>query len=292
MSDPAVGYGGATEYTTICFKDNGSSNTKDWTPIATATSADPEVLTIPVARGTVAEGGLTMIWCDVDIDSAQDYYLVKDKLISDNSRITSVIFDDANSDNVSGWIYNVNLIGVSPPDPNTTPTLTLFYTLIDEGSLDVSDPTSLASVGQGSVTNTLKFKITMDNQGDGEAISQVKITLNGTEDARWKTNLSFFEIEGIGKIFLSQMIESELSSTFTYKYNLGNDYSTANMIFIDKNGDTEVNAHVTIESNLDASNEAICVELEIRTVDAQGAFSTNSEDAEIAEGVVGDECTL
>ncbi len=292
FSDPAISYGGDTEYTTICYKDNGSSDPKSWTPIATATSANPEVLTIPVAKGTSAQGGLTEMWCDIDIGSAQDYYIAKDKLIADNSRISKAIFDDANSDNVDGWIYNVNLLDVSPPDPNTTPTLTLFYSLIDEGSITVSDPSSSASVGQGSVLNTLKFKATMDNAGDGESLNQVQIRLNSTDDTQWFENLSSFEIAGIGKIKLSEMDRSDLSSTTVYKYTLGSDYSDGDMLFVDKNGDTEINSHVVIQSNFDASDEALCVELQLRTVDAQGAFTTSSADAEIAEGTNADECTL
>ena len=92
-SDPAVSYGGDTEYTTICYKDNGSADVDDWTPLSTGTSANPEVLSIPVQAGTKANGGLVEMYCDIDVGSAQDYYVVKDDLIKDNSRINSVIFD-------------------------------------------------------------------------------------------------------------------------------------------------------------------------------------------------------
>jgi hypothetical protein len=222
----------------------------------------------------------------------KNYYVDKDALLSDNQRVSSAIWDDANSDNVEGWIYNVNLIGISPADPNSTPTATLFYKLIDEGSITTSDPASSASVGQGSVKNTLKFKNTLSADGDGEAISQIQLRLNSTDDTQWFENLSHFEIDGIGKISLSEMDRSDLASTTVYKYNLGSDYSTANMVFVDKNDDTETNAHVVIQSNFDASNEGLCVELQVRTVDAQGAFTSVSADSEIAEGAIGDECTL
>ncbi len=292
LSDPAISYGGDTEYTTICYADNSSSDVKDWTPIATATSANPEVLTIPVSKAVGTDQGLTQMYCDIDVGSAQDYYVVKDALIKDNSRISSVLWEDPNGDNVDGWVYNVNLLDVSPADPNTTPSLTLFYKLADEGSLDVSDPTSKASVGQGSVANNLKFKLNMDNQGDAEFIQQIQIRVNSTDDGQWFENLSTVKIAGIGEIKLTDMVRSDLASTTVYKYTLGSDYSESNMIFVDKNGDTEVDAHVAIQSNFDASDEGLCIELQIRTVDAQGAYSSNSEDAEIAEGTNTDECTL
>ena len=293
LSDPAISYGGDTEYTTICYKDNGSADVDDWTPIATATTANPEVLTVPVSKATGGDQGLTQMYCDIDIGSSQDYYVVKDALIKDNSRINSVIFDDANGDNVDSWIYNVNLLDVSPADPNTTPSLTLFYKLADEGSLDVSDPTSKASVGQGSVANNLKFKLNMDNAGDAESIQQLQIRLNSTDDGQWFENLSTVTIAGIGEIKLADMVRSDLASTTVYKYTLGSDYSESNLVFIDKNGDTEVDAHVEIQSNFDATDEALCVELSVRTVDAQGSYTSgNSADAEIAEGAVGAECTL
>jgi hypothetical protein len=293
LSDPAISYGGDTEYTTICYKDNGSADVDDWTPIATATTANPEVLTVPVSKATGGDQGLTQMYCDIDIGSSQDYYVVKDALIADNSRISSVIFDDPNGDNVDGWVYNVNLIDVSPADPNTTPSLTLFYKLADEGSLTVSDPDSKASVGQGSVANTLKFKLNMDNAGDAEYIQQIQLRVNSTDDGQWFENLSTVTIAGIGEIKLADMVRSDLASTTVYKYTLGSDYSESNLIFIDKNGDTEVDAHVEIQSNFDASNEALCVELSVRTVDAQGSYTSgNSADAEIAEGTNSAECTL
>lgn len=290
-SDPAVSYGGDTEITTICYKDNGSSDTDDWTPLGTATNANPEVISIPVQAGTKDNGGLTEMRCDIDVGSAQDYYVVKDDLIKDNSRISSVTFDDPNGDNVDGWVYNYNLIGVSVANPNQLPTETIFYKLIDEGSITVSDPTSKASVGQGSVTNVLKFKANMDNAGDGEMLSRIQVTLNGTEDDRWKLNQSFVNVAGVGKIFLSEFTES-CTTNCIYKYNISTELDGALMLFVEKNGDTEIDAHVTIESNLDASDEAICVELELRTIDAQGSFTTSSADAEIAEGTIGDECAI
>ena len=292
FTDPAISYAGDTEFTTICYKDNGSADVDDWTPLATGTTANPEVLTIPVEKGTGGSQGLTQMYCDIDVGSAQDYYVVKDSLIKDNSRISSVIFDDANGDNVDSWIYNVNLIDVSPADPNTTPSLTVFYKLADEGSLTVSDPTSKASVGQGSVANNLKFKLNMDNAGDAESIQQLQIRVNSTDDGQWFENLSTVTIAGIGEIKLADMVRSDLASTTVYKYTLGSDYSEGNMIVIEKNGDTEVDAHVEIQSNFDASNEGLCVELQVRTVDAQGAYTSSSADAEIAEGTNADECTL
>lgn len=290
-SDASISYGGDTEYTTICYKDNNSADVDDWTPISTGSSANPEVLSIPVQAGTKANGGLTEMWCDIDIGASEDYYVVKDDLIKDNNRVDRVIFDDPNNDNVSGWVYNYNLIGISVANPNTLPSDSVFYHLIDEGSITVSDPTSLTSIGTGAVTNVLKFKANMSAKGDGEALSRIQITLNGTEDDRWKTNLSFVDIVGIGKIYLSEMTES-CTTNCIYKYELSNSVDGANMLFVDKDGDTEINAHVTIESNLDASNEAICVELALRSVDAQGAFTSSSADAEIAEGTNTDECTV
>ena len=218
LSDPAISYGGDTEYTTICYADNGSSSVKDWTPIATATNANPEVITVPVSKATGGDQGLTQMYCDIDIGSSQDYYVVKDALIKDNSRINSVIFDDPNGDNVDGWVYNVNLIDVSPADPNTTPSLTLFYKLADEGTLTVSDPDSKASVGQGSVANNLKFKLNMDNAGDAESIQQIQLRLNSTDDGQWFENLSTVTIAGIGEIKLADMVRSDLASTTVYKY--------------------------------------------------------------------------
>ena len=247
LSDPAISYGGDTEYTTICYKDNNSADVNDWTPIATATTANPEVLTIPVSKSTGNDKGLTQMYCDIDVASGQDYYVVKDSLIKDNSRISNAIFDDANGDNVDSWIYQVDLLDVSPADPNTTPSLTLFYKIADEGTLTVSDPDSKAS--------TIK-------------------------------------IAGIGEIKFADMNRSDMASTTVWKYKLASDYSEGNMVFVDKNGDTEIDAHVEVQSNFDASNESLCVELEIKTVDAQGAYTTSSADAEIAEGTNAVECTL
>lgn len=293
LSDPAVSYGGDTEFDTICYKDNGSADPLQWTPLATGTSANPEVLTIPVTRGTEAEGGLTEMWCDIDIGTSQDYYVDKASLISDNVRVTKAIWVDANDDNVDGWAYNYNLIGISNADPNTAPSDTVFYRLIDEGSLDVDSPASLLSVGQGSVENRIKWSMDMDNAGDGEALNQIQIRFNSTDDTQWFENLSHITVPGLGQIKLSEFDRSDLASTTVYKYTLGSDYSTGNMLFTGKTGDTENDTPVVIQSNFDASAEALCIELQIRTVDAQGAFTTNADDVEIVEnGTNTEECSL
>lgn len=291
-SDPAVSYGGDTEFTTICYKDNNSADFSQWTPLATGTSANPEVMTIPISRGTEANGGLLEMWCDIDIDSAQDYYVDKASLTNDNNRVTKVIWGDANDDNVDGWIYNYNLLGIAGGDPNIAPSDSVFYRLIDEGSLDVDSPAGIATAGQGSVENRIKWSMDMDATGDGESINQIQIRFNSTDDTQWFENLSHITVAGLGQIKLSEMERSDLASTTVYKYTLGSDYSTGNMMFTPKNGDTENDTPVIIQSNFDASNEGLCVELQIRTVDAQGAFTTNADDVEIAEGAVGAECTL
>src|SRR3990167_11081766 len=194
LSDPAVSYGGDTEFDTICYKDNGSADFSKWTPLATGTSANPEVLTIPVFKGTEAQGGLVEMWCDIDIGTSQDYYVDKESLINDNNRVTKVIWGDANDDNVDSWIYNYNLLDIAGSDPNTAPVDSVFYRLIDEGSLDVDSPATLSNVGQGSVENRIKWSMDMDATGDGESLNQIQIRFNSTDDTQWFENLSHINV--------------------------------------------------------------------------------------------------
>ena len=292
-SDPSLSYGGDTEFTTICYKDNGSSDVADWTNIASGSSANPEVLTIPVQSGSASSGGLVDMWCEVSIASGQDFYFDKDAVIKDNTRVDTAIFDDPNNDNNDAWIYHIDLTGVSVPDPNTTPTMTIFYDLLDEGSLTVDSPTSLLSVGTGSVENRIKWSVDMSSKGDSESINRIQIRVNSTDDSTWSVNQSYVDIPNIGTVKLSEFIESVIGDNTVYRYTFGSDYATGNMISIDKNGDVEVDIPVTFQTNL-ASAGALCVELDVRTVDAFGVFtSSNEDDVELVEASTNaDECSI
>jgi hypothetical protein len=291
-SDASISYAGDTEFTTICYKDNGSSDVSDWTNIGTGSSANPEVITVPVSSGSATSGGLVEMWCEVSITSGQDYYFDKDAVIRDNSRISTAIFDDPSNTNIDNWIYHVDLSGVSVADPNTTPTMSIFYDLLDEGSLTVDSPTSLLSVGTGSVENRIKWSIDMDNKGDSESINRVQIRIDDTDDSLWSENQSYVTVPNFGQIKLSEMNPTIIGSNTVYKYTFGTDYATGNMISIDKNGDTEVDIPVIIQSTL-TSGADLCIELEIRTVDAFGVYTSSSDDVELIDSATNSaECTI
>jgi len=119
--------------------------------------------------------------------------------------------------------------------------------------------------------------------------------LNVTDDTIYDANSSYIEVPNgasVQRIKLSQMDDNELTSTTTFKFKYGNDVATANLIVVEKSADPEISVPLILFTNFSNTDDAICTETEFKYVDSFNAFTTKSVDVEVAEGAVGDECTL
>jgi len=244
--------------------------------------------------------GQTEMWCEVNLEASQEYYVDATKTVSKNQRVDTFIWDDANNDNDDTYIFRVNLLDITPSTDGEA-VMTLNVYLYDEETSDTiidTDTTSKGSVATGEVTNILDFNIDLDTSstgGDAKYIHSMRVRVNSTDDTDWVESDSFVGFPDGTKIYLTgDMSRTDLSSTIEYKYQFpsGNDYADAYLLKIDKDASTEIDTPMTFVSAFE-SNDAVCVELGFRYIDGYGTVSSyDSDDVEVTNSSVGDECTL
>jgi len=309
-NDPAITYSGITVYDTICYERIGD-NVRDWEVLDGGDDATSnEAQSIMVRKTTTVDNGITEMWCEIEIEGAGNVLMDKDATIRANSRIDTAIYDDPNLDQTSDWVFRVNLLDISPSDPNTIPSLELRLKFMEDAStanLDQTTP-SLINIGTGTVDNRLKFNVdfvttSTQNDSGAKAVSQIQISVNATngDDSLYDINNSMIEIPmgaQIQRIKLSQMDESPLTSQIIYKWKYDQatgqrDVASANFIVVPKNGDPEVDVPIIFQTRFASASDALCIELELEYVDSFNVFSNTSNDVELVAGTQNDnECTL
>ena len=287
-----TGLGDDTEIDTICYERIGD-NVADWIEMGVVSEAE-------TGDANISIDGQTEMWCEVNLEASQEYYVDATKTVSKNQRVDTFIWDDANNDNDDTYIFRVNLLDITPSTDGEA-VMTLNVYLYDEETSDTiidTDTTSKGSVATGEVTNILDFNIDLDTSstgGDAKYIHSMRVRVNSTDDTDWVESDSFVGFPDGTKIYLTgDMSRTDLSSTIEYKYQFpsGNDYADAYLLKIDKDASTEIDTPMTFVSAFE-SNDAVCVELGFRYIDGYGTVSSyDSDDVEVTNSSVGDECTL
>lgn len=301
-NDPATSYDGADDYDIICYERVGS-DVRDWEVLDAGADATDTEMDIPVTKAFGSNQGLTEMWCELSVEAGgQMTYIDKDAIIKANDRIDTAVYEDPNLDQTPTWVFRVNLLDISPADPNQTPTLKLRLKMMEEATSANFDQTvsSIANASTGIHENRIKNNIdfittSSSNDSGAIALSQIIITLNVTDDTIYDANASYIEVPNgasTQRIKLSQMDDNELTSTTTFKFKYGSDVANANLIVVEKSGDPEIDVPLILFTNFSTTDQAICTEVEFKYVDSFNAFSTTSNDVEVAEGAIGDECTL
>jgi len=301
-NDPATTYDGSTDYDIICYERIGD-DVRNWEVLDSGDDSVTESMIIPIRKSIGSDAGIVEAWCELSTESGGTATIIdKDGTIQANARIDTAVYEDPNLDQTPTWVFRVNLLDISSNDPNTTPSLNLRLKLMESATSADFDQTtaSIANSGTGNhenrVKNNIDFVTTSSSNDSGAiALSQIIVKLNDTDDVLWDENASYLEVPNgasMQRIKLSQMDRIDLTSTTSYKYKYGNDIATANLIVVEKSGDPEVDVPLVLFTNFSAGDQALCTEVEFKYVDSFNAFSTTSNDVEIAEGLVGDECTL
>jgi hypothetical protein len=301
-NDPATTYDGASDYSIICYERVGS-DVRDWEVLDTGAIATGTEMSIPIRKTTSTDDGITEMWCEVSPSiGGQALYIDKDAVIQANSRIDTAVYEDPNLDQTPTWVFRVNLLDISPADPNQTPTLQLRLKSMEEAVSADLDPstTSVSNAGTGNHENRIKNNIdfvttSSGNDSGAKALSQIVIRLNTTDDTIFDANSSYIEVPNgasVQRIKLSQMDENELTSTTTFKFKYGNDVANANLIVVEKSADPEIATPLILFTNFSTTDQAICTQTEFKYVDSFNSFSTTSVDVEVAEGAIGDECVF
>ncbi len=309
-NDPAITYSGITVYDTICYERIGD-NVRDWEVLDGGDdTTSNEAQSIMVRKTTSADVGITEMWCGIVVETGGNVLVDKDATIRANSRIDTAIYEDPNLDQTAEWVYRVNLLDISPTDPNTIPSLELRLKFMEQAStanLDQTTP-SLINIGTGTVDNRIKNNvdfITTSTQNDSgaKALSQIQISVNATngDDSLYDINNSMIEVPmgaQIQRIKLSQMDESPLTSVIIYKWKYDQatgqrDVASANFIVVQKNGDPEVDFPIIFQTRFASATDSLCIELELEYVDSFNVFSNTSNDVELVAGTTNPaECTL
>lgn len=308
-NDPTLTYGGIADFNIICYERIGD-NVRDWEPLASGDDAtETETASIPVRKTTSIDAGITEMWCEVTPESAGTaLYIDVEATLRANQRIDTCIYDDPNQDQTPDYVCRVNLLDISPADPNNIPTLNLRLKVMEEATTaNLNTVASVASVGTGNVENRVKWSmnfVTSSAQDDSgaKALSQITISINATngDDTLWDAGGSMIEVplgSSVQRIKLTQMDDIPLATQIQYIWNYDQttgqrDVASANLIVVDNGGDPEVDIPVIIETRFGSTDDAICVELDLEYVDSFNVFTNTDDDAEISEGATGVECTL
>lgn len=283
--------GGDDEIDTYCYEKVGD-NVADWIELDRGSDADSEDMNIPV-------DGITEMWCEINIQGTSEVYVDASKTVAKNNRIDTFIWDDADNDNDDTYIFRVNILDITPSTDGEAQ-MTLNVYLYDEETSDTiidTDTTSKGSVATGEVTNILDFNVDLDTSstgGDAKYLHSLRVRVNSTDDTDWVESDSFVGFPDGTRIYLTDMDRTDLSSTIEYKYQFpdGNDYADAYLLTINKDASTEIDTPMTFVSALE-TNDALCIELGFRYINAFGTVSSyDSDDVEVTNTTVGDECTL
>lgn len=301
-NDPAITYDGSTDYNIICYERIGN-DVRNWEVLDSGDDTLTEAMTIPVRKTTGTDAGITEMWCELSAEAGgQSVIIDKDGTIKANPRIDTAVYEDPDLDQTPTWVFRVNLLDIANADPNNVPTLNLRLKFMENAvSADFDQTTlSVANAGTGNHENRIKNNIdfvTTSTSNDSGAIglSQIQVKLNSTEDTTWDENASYMEVPNgasVQRIKLSAMDRIDLTSSTTYKFKYGTDIASANLIVVPKSGDPEVDVPLILFTNFNLADQALCTEVEFKYVDSFNTFTTTSVDVEVAEGAIGDECTL
>ena len=130
----------------------------------------------------------------------------------------------------------------------------------------------------------------MDLAGDGEVVTRLRITINGTNNQLWfplDSSISFpsgkYPDSGTTKIFLNEFTELEQASNIRYEWRIGDgDVDEGHLLATRNNGETNFETMFEFFSNF-ATADGATVTLEVQTIDSFGGYTTNSDCVKVIE---------
>ena len=157
--------------------------------------------------------------------------------------------------------------------------------LIDEGSITLDSPANVDITDTGKQRCNIKWSADMDNAGDGEAVTLLRLTMNSTDTTEWYVNDSGIKFptgtdpdSAKETIKLNQWANTPLTSTYQYEYEFGaGDLNDARMLVSPNNGETNYEIPMEIYVNMDSVTNGLEATLLVQTIDATGAYSTSSD---------------
>lgn len=276
--DPTLEYGEDTEVDSIIY--NPSTGQRITAPTGSA---------LPYTAQVTVSSSLQTVKIATEVASGQAFYIdtAATALANSGRLVDGPNWEDIDNDGRNEWVWTINIAFPAGTDPDAAQ-VDFNVALLDEGSITVDSPadvTGLATTGKQRCN--IKWSLDMDNDGDGEVLTRLRITFNSTDPSAFYPNDSNIRVPATNPatpndatqvMYLSQAEDFELASSYRYDFEFGDgDVNQGLMLLTQLNGETEFEVPVEFWMDQDTIDATI-VTLYAQTVNHAGV-STEVNDA-------------
>lgn len=253
---------------------------------------------------SIVVGNNNVIYAEVTIPASQSWFVDVKTTQARNPQIKSVEYADPTFDGTPTYVFGWDISSVKAQgNPNFAPTATWYPMFIADQTFTMNSASSITNVGTGTKTSTIQSNISIDHNGGGEAFKAIQVRVNGTqstnevaEEQSYWTVPDASKAGGFDNVYLSQMTASYDYSGATSIFRKDYSYTVngANLITVPQVGSKQINIPITVTTNMDGANDAVCVELRMEPISARNVAGTALvDDVEIAAPVSNtNECTI
>lgn len=245
------------------------------------------------------------VYAELVIPSGQAYYTDIAGTTSANvGLVKDVFYGDLDNVGPKHYVFGIDVSHkLQDPNPETQPQETFIIRLLGEGSLTITagNTASILSQATGDQDATFEFDPTFTLNSEAEAIGKVKVRVNSTSTSLWSDNDSSVTLTdgkaGNTKTYNlgSDFVESTdySNSIKIYEKVFSSTVDGANMVYVPSSGGKKIEATLNVGTTFTGASDALCFELELTTVNAQGTETTISDDVEVTSASSNtDECSI
>lgn len=322
--DVTITYGDDAELDTICWDARGSTDVNTWSKMPGGALSEAEVGDANIdldagrldADGNVLDTGDIEMWCEFNLELAQDYFVDQAEIIRVNDNIDRCIWADANDDTDETWICRFDLSdvtrGVSDPrnEPFETIQIYLFDEVADATQIDTATA-SVLNIAQSDVTTELLVNIDISgSSADAIVISDIRLrnNLTSSTDNIYGSNTKlcfddstakavwFDTRKPVGCLEFSDKSLFDFdqqSSTQEWLWSVDS-YNEGILITVPKNEGLQVDTPLKVNTKFTQSTDSICFALAYKYIDAfenKGAYDEVDIEA-TADSTNSAECTI
>lgn len=278
--DPTLEYGEDTEVDSIVY--NPATGQRITAPTGSA---------LPYTATITTSSSLQTVKIATEVASGQTFYIdtAATALANQGRLVDGPNWEDIDNDGRNEWTWTINIAFPAGTDPDAAQ-IDFNVALLDEGSITVDSPvdvTGLATTGKQRCN--VKWSLDMDNDGDGEVLTRLRVTLNSTDPSAFYPNDSNIRVPATNPAtpndstqvqYFSQAEDFELASSYRYDFEFGDgDVNEGLMLLTQLNGEQEFEVPVEFWMDQDAIDTAT-ITLYAQTVNSAGV-STEVNDAVI-----------
>jgi len=159
-----------------------------------------------------------IVYAVVSVPSGQAFYTDYQKIISMNSRATSVEYKDIDGDTVEEYVFRLNVADIPFATGTGKYSLPCFnvYLLTYDASHAITSPADQTGIGTTAVTKYIEWYTTMSAEKKALAVSKVVLIANSSDIS--KITLKKLNIPGIGYLDGSSFEQSVLTAQIKWTY--------------------------------------------------------------------------